>query len=114
VIGAVGEDVGSVSNGGFVHVLYGNSSGLAGTSEFSFDQNTSGIAGTSESNDYLGRRFWIGDWNDDGYQDLVAFVPGDGCGTNTKGFHIVYGSSSGLTTSGNSIACAVGIGPDVF
>jgi len=89
---------------GGVHVFYGKSSGLVAKAsgrardDQYFDQDTTGVPGRSEDSDNFGRATAFGDFNDDGCADLALGVPGenDRVGSVT----ILYGSRSGLTTTG--------------
>jgi FG-GAP repeat protein len=47
-----------------------------------------------------------GDLNGDGFDDLVVGVPGEGLGAglqNAGAVHILYGSGSGVRTTGNAL-----------
>ena len=67
-----------------------------------FTQNTYGVSGVSESSDMLGRSVEMGDFNGDGRADIVIGVPWESFGsTRAVGMvHILYGTSSGITTTG--------------
>ena len=101
VIGVPGEGVGSRNNAGLVMVTYGSSSGLSDPENFY--QDSPGLIGSSESGDRFGAAVAAGDINGDGYDDLVVGAPGEGIGSrgSAGAIHVIYGSASGLTTSGN-------------
>ncbi|MEM9004381.1 MAG: hypothetical protein AAGE59_12765 [Cyanobacteria bacterium P01_F01_bin.86] len=88
VIGAPGED----DDRGIVHVLYGSSAGLIRGPEIVF-QNL----GTRAVGDRFGETLTIGDWDNDGFDDLLVGSPSDidSVGTVT----LFYGSTSGLVTN---------------
>lgn len=96
-VGLWQDNVGAIVDAGSVHVIYGSGSGLSTTDEV-IHQDTPGIQGTAEASDWFGRSVAAGDFDDDGFDDLVVgtsnedFGPGVGAGTVT----VIYGSSTGL------------------
>jgi hypothetical protein len=101
-IGSPEEDVSGANGAGMVHVLYGTALGYTPqeTQDFYQDNLTSGIV---EAGDYFGNAFAVGDFNRDGYDDLAIGSRGEDVSTiNQAGVvGILYGSASGLTTSGS-------------
>jgi FG-GAP repeat protein len=96
-VGASGED----NFVGVVHVLYGSPGGLTATGNQLWSQNSSGVAGTAESDDFFGDSLAAGDFNGDGAADLAIGAPGE---DNFVGVvHVLYGSTGGLTASGNQL-----------
>ncbi|BBC35179.1 hypothetical protein SGFS_064730 [Streptomyces graminofaciens] len=89
--------------GGQVEIWYGGKGGpdLTQTPTV-INQDTPGVPGTGEEGDGFGRSLSIGDINGDKYADLAVGAPDEGwsgkpfAGTVT----VLYGSASGLTTSG--------------
>ncbi len=101
-IGVPGEDVGTINAAGVVNILYGSASGLTATGDQIFDQDD--LSGSIvEAGDNFGGSLASGDFDDDGYADLVVGSPNeDWNGTPGAGMaHAIYGSSTGLTTAGN-------------
>ncbi|MEU6441503.1 FG-GAP-like repeat-containing protein [Streptomyces sp. NPDC047046] len=82
-------------NAGAVAVLYGGRSGNRTTT---YTQNSSGVPGGAEADDYFGADTAFGDFNSDGYDDLVVGVPGEDVGSDKDGgtAAILWGSTSGL------------------
>ena len=101
--GAPGEDVGSVVDGGIVHVIYGSAAGLTSTNNQSWNQQSSGIIDTVETGDGFGSVLTAGDFNGDGRDDLAIGAPGEDVGSvvDAGAVNVIYGSAAGLTSTGN-------------
>lgn len=85
---------------GEVDVLYGSElAGITVTGAQAFMQGTAGMPDAREAFDYFGRALTSGDYNGDGYVDLVVGVPGEDNGTGA--LHVLFGSSSGLSATGS-------------
>jgi hypothetical protein len=109
-VGAPGEMVGTKAGCGAVSVLYGSSAGLISTGNQFFTQNTVGIKDQCEgpspvtsSGDGFGSALAAGDFGKSGQADLAIGVPAEDIGTKVDAgaVQILYGSTNGLTTSGN-------------
>ncbi len=103
-VGVPQEDVGSVNEAGVVNIIYGSSpDGLSTTGNQYWNENESGVLGTSEEQDHFGAALAAGDFDGDGYDDLAIGVPDENWGSaaDTGAVHVLYGSSSGLTATGN-------------
>ncbi len=98
-IGVRGEDIGTLENAGAVTVLYGSGSGLSSTGSQVWDQNSAGVPGVAEINDAFGDTLIIGDFNNDGFDDLAIGSPGEDIGSvaNVGTTTVLYGSTDGLT-----------------
>ena len=59
-------------------------------------QGSDGLAGTAAANENFGHSLAAGDFNGDGYTDLAISAVNDN--GSTGAFHILYGTSDGLTT----------------
>ena len=102
-IGAPFEDIGTTSDAGSVHILYGSSSGLQATSPADqlWHQNSVGVDDSVEE-DHFGASLATGDFNKDGFADLAIGAPFENIGTvvNQPGaVNVLYGSASGLQIS---------------
>lgn len=105
VVGAPRKDVGAATDAGAISVLYGSSSGLVTTGATTFVQGVSGIEGATEAGDECGAALEAGDFDDDGYHDIAWGCPGEDITTiaNAGAFGIIYGTSSGLSTTGDQV-----------
>ena len=104
-VGVPYQDVEGINNAGAVHILYGASGGLTATGDQLWHQDSSGIEGEAEDGDWFGNALAVGDFDGDGYEDLAIGVSGEDVETmNSAGaVNIIYGSSSGLTATGDQI-----------
>ncbi|MCX4827984.1 integrin alpha [Streptomyces sp. NBC_01016] len=85
--------VGGHSGAGQVSVLYG------GGKHTTISQDSTGVPGTAETNDAFGSATAYGDFNSDGFDDLVVGAPGEDVGTDKDGgtAAILWGSANGLS-----------------
>ncbi|MFD3498472.1 FG-GAP-like repeat-containing protein [Streptomyces sp. NPDC058678] len=106
----IGQPVASESggiSGGQITMVPGTSTGFTTTGMTTVHQDTTGVPGGNESGDALGTSVSVGDYNADGYADVLAGAPGedltrDGVNRADAGNAIlVRGSVSGLTGSGS-------------
>lgn len=73
------------------------------SNESQWSQDVAGILDVAEEGDGFGRSLTVGDFDHDGFDDLVVGVPEEG----TDGFvesgavHVIYGSAGGLTATGD-------------
>jgi FG-GAP repeat len=106
-IGAFGESVGTPprTEAGAVNVLYGGAAGLTGSGSQYFTQNSPGVWSTAETNDGFGSALAVGDFNTDGFADLVIGVSHESVGTppraNAGAVNVLYGTPTGLIGSGS-------------
>src|SRR5918994_1474649 len=100
-VGAPFETVGGAFAAGAVNVLYGSAGGLTASGGRLFTQ----VAGNPEVGDQFGSTLAAGDFNQDGFADLAAGAPLEDVGTvdDAGAFSTLYGSTSGLTTSGGRL-----------
>lgn len=95
-MGAPGEDVGGAGNAGAVIVSFGSSFGITHAGSFAVTANT--IGQTSLAGARFGHALASGDFNLDGYDDLVIGAPYENVGPAAAGgrVYIVYGNPGGL------------------
>jgi hypothetical protein len=98
VVGAPGEDLGpGTDDTGYAFVYKGTRNGLVASQGL----NQDGL-GANEAYDLFGSALAVGDYNNDGFDDLVVGAPGEGLGpgTDATGYAFVYkGTSNGLRPS---------------
>ncbi|WP_324789931.1 VCBS repeat-containing protein [Streptomyces sp. H51] len=103
---APGAYVNGKKNAGQVVVLYGSASGVSSAKRSTISQNTTGTPGTAETGDFFGNDTAYADFNGDGYDDLAVGASGEDVGSDTDGggVTILWGSASGLTGKGTTVA----------
>lgn len=90
---------GSGNNAGLIHILHGSTqAGLSGHNSQIFTHDAVGISGEAAEDDKFGSSVIGGDFNGDGFDDLVIVVEGrDHIATPLEGELVVlYGTPSGL------------------
>jgi hypothetical protein len=103
VVGVQAEDVNGVFDAGAVNVIYGSPSGLTSVGNQFWSQDSPGILDDPEQGDAFGWNSGFGDFNDDGYDELLVGAQTedvDGA-QNAGAMHVIYGSATGLTSDGN-------------
>jgi hypothetical protein len=102
-IGVMFEGLEPISGAGAVNMLYGSPVGLTDIGNQLWTQDSPGILDRVEPEDLLGRVFWGGDLNRDGFMDLPVGVGSEGIGEagNAGGLAVIYGSTAGLSDAGN-------------
>ena len=103
-IGVPNEDFDAELQAGAVHVLYGSVDGLTGDDDDFFHQGLASINGLGETGDRFGAALAIGDFDDDGIDDLAIGSPGEDIeseGVDEAGcVHVLFGSAAGVVTAG--------------
>jgi hypothetical protein len=102
-VGVPGEDVGTIRNAGAVNVIYGAAAGLTTVGDDIWDQNSPGINGVAESGDSFGAALAVGDFDNDGHDDLTVGIPGEDIGSTVDSgmVSVIHGSATGLTSIGD-------------
>ena len=98
-IGSPDEDIGTETDAGGLQIVYGSSLGLVTDGNAFFRQGVGGVSGAPEAADRFGASLAIGDFDDDGFDDLAIGVAGESIGAVTEAgaVHILFGSASGLS-----------------
>ena len=107
-VGIPDEDVGSISNAGAVHMIYGSGTGLTPAGNQFWTQNSvsDGVAirDAAETGDEFGRSLAGGDFNGDGKTDLAVGAPEEdlpgrqSAVVDAGAVHVLFGVASGLTS----------------
>lgn len=94
-----------VRGGGAVNVLYGSADGLTAQDDQYWQQDSAGIAGNTERSDLFGADLAAADFGRDGRADLAIGAPGETTGGVVQSgvVHVLYGSGTGLTASGDQL-----------
>ncbi|MBT2507527.1 VCBS repeat-containing protein [Streptomyces sp. ISL-98] len=93
----------NTAKGGRITVWYGGPTGPDPAQKPTIvHQDTAGVPGGGEDGDGFGATIAVGDANGDGYADVVVGAPGEALGTkrNAGSVTVLYGSATGLTTTG--------------
>ena len=110
-VGTPGEDVGSTVDAGMVTVLYGASGGLSTTRIQHWHQDSTGILDFVEGGDQFGYALSAWNYGRTRHADLAIGAPfeevqsaADASNQRDAGaVHVIYGSSTGLNSSGNQL-----------
>jgi hypothetical protein len=89
---------------GIVHILHGTRRGLSARRTQVWHQDSAGILEHAEERDQFGQSLAAGDFDRDGFDDLVVgvwFEDYRNTLSNEGGFHVIYGSRRGLRAKGN-------------
>lgn len=99
-VGVPYEDYDGVVDAGVVNVFYGTAYGLSAAGAQTFRQTREGGA-DGETEDHFGGVLAAGDFDGDGYGDLVIGAPDeDSAVTNSGSAQVLYGSLLGLSYDG--------------
>jgi hypothetical protein len=100
-----GEEIGSAGGAGALHVLFGSSGGVSVANDQFWSLNSTGIPGTATAQDHLGSVLAAHDFDNDGFDDLVAGTPdGDVGDIQNAGFLLVlYGRPGGPVSTGSQL-----------
>jgi hypothetical protein len=102
-IGSPFDEPGGITDAGEVSLLYGTAGGLQATApdDQLWHQNSSGVIDTAEVGDEFGSSLAIGDFNEDGFDDLsIGVALEDVAAISDAGaVNVLYGSGGGLQAS---------------
>ncbi|MEX2300285.1 MAG: hypothetical protein WD733_05080 [Bryobacterales bacterium] len=93
--GGPGED----TSQGLVIIIFGAAGGLTSNGNQRWREGDDGLRGSRETFDLFGYSLAAADFNGDGYDDLAVGTPGENNARGTA--NIIFGSSGGLTATGN-------------
>lgn len=107
-VGVPFEDLGAPStfrtDAGAVTLIYGTSTGLSGTGSQQWTQDSSGVADSVESDDRFGLSLAAANFGMSSHADLAIGVPFEqsvGTIADAGAIHVLYGTSTGLSATGN-------------
>lgn len=99
-VGVPYEDHSGHTDAGAVNIVYGSPAGLTAAGFGSFTE--ANLPGAPGDEDWFGWALAVGDFDEDGYDDLAIGKPGEDIlvrdATDAGAVNIVYGSPSGLTS----------------
>ena len=106
VIGVPFEDLQGFESAGAIHVLPGTAAGLTGTGSLNLFQGASFIADAPEPGDQFGGALAVGDFDEDGLDDLAIGAPGESqegapSYVGLGALHVLFGDPPILTTLGS-------------
>lgn len=98
-VGIPGEGLRGKSDAGAVHVFYGSPSGIDLGNDRVWAQSSPGIKGGAEPDDRFGASLATGDFDHDGFDELLVGVVGEDIGSqpDAGAVNLIRGSDSGLT-----------------
>ena len=98
-VGVPGEDVGSIPDGGAVHVFDGSASGVSLSGDKIWTQASAGIKGGTEGGDLFGSAVGSSDFDHDGDDELLIGVLGEDIGSRQDAglIQLIRGGSTGLS-----------------
>ncbi len=107
-VGVPFEDVGDDTDAGYVHVIYGGSTGLAFEDNASWSQlDITGLFETELAKDQFGFALAAGRFNDDLFADLAIGAPFEEdlslTGNDGGVVHVLYGAAAGIDATGSAI-----------
>jgi hypothetical protein len=100
-VGSPSENVGSIRDAGIVQVLYGSARGLTARDQI-WHQGKTGVPGSNEEGDGFGYSLAAGDFDADGYTDLVVGMPFEAVGSLQQAGRVMVlrGAPGGVTAAG--------------
>jgi hypothetical protein len=106
-VGVWFEDFCTICNEGIVQVLYGSPAGLTAAGDQIWHQDTPGILDSRNTGDQFGQTLDTGDFDGDGFDDLVVGVPWEefarAVSVDQGAVAVLRGSAAGLTATGNQL-----------
>jgi hypothetical protein len=103
VIGASGEDIGSIRDAGAVVVIYRAGDLLSATGSQLWSQDSAGIKGRAERGDRFGTQVSSGNFMAGSEDELVVSATGQPVEWRVGAVHVLRGSGRGLTAAGDEL-----------
>jgi hypothetical protein len=105
VVGVPGEAIGSIANAGAIQVFRAGNGGLNRTLDKIWFQGNNSVQDTAEANDRFGSAVAVGDFDNDGFADIAAGVPGEDLGTrpDVGAVAVLYSTNSGPSATDNEL-----------
>jgi hypothetical protein len=102
-VGVPTENLDEGADAGAVNVIYGAPAGLTAVEDDFWHQDVTDIKNKVEDGDWFGYRVTGGDFNGDGFADLLTGVPEEDLNGNANagGASAIYGAASGLDAAGD-------------
>ena len=101
-IGATGRKVNGAENAGVVYIVEANAAGIM-DKEYSqgWHQSSDGFFTVAEAGDIFGKSLSVGDFNNDGIDDLAVGSPGESISgaIAAGGVHVIFGTPFGLSST---------------
>jgi hypothetical protein len=104
-VGVPHEDIGAINGAGAVHIIYGSANGLTAARDKLWHRDAPGILGTSQANANFGWSLTACNFGKSTQADLAVGIRGQDVegAVGAGAVHVIYGSSAGLTTSGDQV-----------
>ncbi|MBK6941529.1 MAG: FG-GAP repeat protein [Planctomycetes bacterium] len=104
-VGAPGDPIAMHPSSGSVHHFSTGPALVSTTGDFTITQEDPGIGGMAFDVEQFGLQLATGDYDGDGFEDLVIAVPGEnvGGGAYAGVAHVIYGSAMGLDLAGSQL-----------
>ena len=105
---AIGTDRAEIAESfhpGALYVSFGEASGLTATRTHFWHQDSPGMAGEAAGGDGFGSALTAGDFDGDGFADIVIGIPNKEVEGQFKAgaIQVMYGSQTGLSSTGNQV-----------
>ena len=114
VIGVPDEDIGGTIGGailaGMIDIVPGSPSGPDPTAAIYLSQDVGGVGGSAEEFDEFGQGLAVGDFDNDGFDDLAVGSPGED--DDQGAIHVFFGGRLGLGTAGSLFYMETFLGGD--
>lgn len=102
------DDIENIHAAGAVHVLYGSAAaGLQADNDDYWHQGANGVGSALEETDHFGSALAVGDFDNDGFDDLAIGISGEDIGSgvdavdNAGAVHVLFGGVAGLSVAGD-------------